>query len=113
MSEASKIFTKVGLDGKRVAAKSKHKPEDIGGPFIAATTQDSDAAEVSRRMEKVFDAHATLEKLKFETRRLPIARPLGEARRISSGFGIRRDPFRRAFGNARRCRHSEAPSARR
>ena len=40
MSEANKIFAKVGLDGKRIAAKSKHKPEGIGGPFIAATRND-------------------------------------------------------------------------
>ncbi|MDP9138791.1 MAG: M23 family metallopeptidase [Pseudomonadota bacterium] len=97
VSEAKKIFSKVGIDGKRVAARSKHKPEAVGGPFIAATRNEGDSDEVSQRMEKVFDAHATFEKLKFETRRLPVAKPLGDPRRISSGFGIRRDPFRRTF----------------
>lgn len=97
VNQARKIFTAVGMDGGRVAAKSKHKSDDVGGPFIAATKRDGDDPEITQRMEKVFEAQATLEKLKLATTRLPIARPLGEARRISSGFGIRRDPFRRAL----------------
>jgi murein DD-endopeptidase MepM/ murein hydrolase activator NlpD len=97
LSAVHKIFTRVGLDGKRVAAKSKHKPEGVGGPFIAAAKSESGNLEVTQRMERVFEARADLEKLKHEARRLPVVRPLVEAGQISSRFGIRRDPFRRTL----------------
>ncbi len=96
VSEANRIFSKLGLDSKRIATKSKHRPEYMGGPFIAATKSD-DSVEITRRVEKVFDAHSTFKKLGFQATQLPLARPLKESTRISSGFGIRRDPFRRTF----------------
>jgi murein DD-endopeptidase MepM/ murein hydrolase activator NlpD len=97
VGEATSLFGRLGIDGKRVIAKSKHRTEEVGGPFIDATKVDGDGLEVARRMEKALEARAAFEKLKFAARQLPLARPLGETANITSGFGIRRDPFRRTL----------------
>jgi murein DD-endopeptidase MepM/ murein hydrolase activator NlpD len=96
VSEANSLFGMLGMN-PRVIAKSKPRPGGMGGPFIAATKIEDDGLEVARRMEKVLEMRAAFDKLKSAARQLPIARPLAEASSVTSGFGIRRDPFRRGY----------------
>jgi murein DD-endopeptidase MepM/ murein hydrolase activator NlpD len=66
-----------------------------GGPFIAASLSSAPAKRVEAALSGVADAVGGLDRVKAEAAALPLAMPMAAIREISSGYGLRPDPFRR------------------
>jgi murein DD-endopeptidase MepM/ murein hydrolase activator NlpD len=90
---ARAIFERLGLDDRNVVANSDY-PGGTGGPLIAMGQGDDTGDEISKRMEKLLDVYEAYDKMKYEALQLPLQMPLNDVVRMTSGFGIRRDPFR-------------------
>jgi peptidase M23-like protein len=93
VARAGKIFKKLGIDDKSVVANSEHQIA-AGGPLIPVLSSGEDQDPTLDRLEKILEAHEAYEKMKYEAQQLPLQLPLMTAPRMTSGFGIRRDPFR-------------------
>ncbi|MGH6874010.1 MAG: M23 family metallopeptidase [Aestuariivirgaceae bacterium] len=91
---ARAIFKGLGLDDRKVVATSDYPSGGTGGPLIAIGQGDDSNDEVSRRLEKLVDAYEAYDKMRYEALQLPLYMPLNDVVRMTSGFGIRRDPFR-------------------
>jgi len=91
---ARAIFRSLGLDGSKVVSTSDYPGGGTGGPLIPIGQADAAEDEVSLRMEKLLDLYETYDKMKYEALQLPLYMPLDDVVRMTSGFGIRRDPFR-------------------
>jgi murein DD-endopeptidase MepM/ murein hydrolase activator NlpD len=64
--------------------------QDVGGPFLTPTPLNDFETEVT----ELDEALSTLDRLKEAATKLPIANP-APGRPVSSGFGMRQDPFLR------------------
>lgn len=93
-ARAGKIFKGLGIDERSVVAKSDYQTGGAGGPLIAVTFGEDDKDEVAERMAKMLEAYEAYEKMKHEALQLPLQMPMKNIRRVTSGYGIRRDPFR-------------------
>ncbi len=93
----SKIFARFGMSAKQVAAKSDYTPDAVGGPFLSVTADDIGSKRIADRINIAANNLLTAEKLKFEINRLPMQLPLASYSRITSRYGMRRDPFRRTM----------------
>jgi murein DD-endopeptidase MepM/ murein hydrolase activator NlpD len=90
---ARAIFKNLGLDDGKVVSASDY-PGGTGGPLIAIGQADAPEDEVSLRMERLLDVYEAYDKMKYEALQLPLYMPLNDVVRMTSGYGIRRDPFR-------------------
>jgi murein DD-endopeptidase MepM/ murein hydrolase activator NlpD len=90
-----KLFTKLGLNAKRIAQRSDYEPDSVGGPFISVKASDVGSQKVADSLSAATQRLILVEKLKHELHRMPLYSPLAKVKRISSRFGLRRDPFRR------------------
>ena len=90
-----KLISKLGLNAKKIAKRSTHQPDSVGGPFISVTAADMGSKLVADRLSSAARRLVLAEKLKFELTRMPLYSPLDKVKRLSSRFGLRRDPFRR------------------
>lgn len=93
----SDVFALFNMSAKQVAAKSNHTPDAVGGPFLSLSAQDVGSKRIAERINSAANNLVTAEKLKFEINRLPLHLPLARFKRISSKYGMRRDPFRRSM----------------
>jgi murein DD-endopeptidase MepM/ murein hydrolase activator NlpD len=93
VARAGKIFKKLGIDDKMVVANSDHQIA-AGGPLIPVMPSGESTDPTLERLEKILEAHEAYEKMKYEALQLPLQVPLTTISRMTSGFGIRRDPFR-------------------
>ncbi len=92
-----KLFSKLGLNAKKIAQKSDHKPNSVGGPFVSITAADIGSAKVAAKLTSAAKRLVLAEILRFELDSLPLYSPLDKVSRISSHYGLRRDPFRRTM----------------
>jgi murein DD-endopeptidase MepM/ murein hydrolase activator NlpD len=90
---ARKIFKRLGIDDRKVVANSDYET-GAGGPLIAVGQSDEASDEFSKRLERLLDAYEAYDKMRHEALQLPLHMPLTDVVRMTSGFGIRRDPFR-------------------
>lgn len=96
--KASKIFARLGLNDKKIIANSDYEREDVGGPFIPASLgAGEEDKDIAGRMAKVLDTYSAYEAMTHEAMQLPLFLPMRDIKRISSGFGVRRDPFRKSM----------------
>jgi murein DD-endopeptidase MepM/ murein hydrolase activator NlpD len=93
-ARAGSIFQHLGINEKAVAANSDHRTAEVGGPLIAVSFVDSGPDELADRMEQIIAAQDAYEKLKHEALQLPLQMPMNNIKRVTSGYGVRRDPFR-------------------
>ena len=93
----SGIYAHLGLSAKQIAAKSNYRPNSVGGPFLSLTANEVGSQRVADRISLATSNLVTAEKLKFELTKLPLQKPLAEFKRITSRYGMRRDPFRRTM----------------
>lgn len=95
-NRARAIFKSLGLDDAKVVSSSDYPGGGTGGPLIAIGQADGDAPEdeVTLRMEKLLEVEEAYDRLKHEALQLPLYMPLNDVVRMTSGYGIRRDPFR-------------------
>ena len=92
-----KIFSRLGINDKKVVANSDFEREGVGGPFVPAFGTSPEEKDLGDRMARVYDTYASFDAMTFEAMELPLFLPMREIRRVSSGFGLRRDPFRKSM----------------
>src|SRR5687768_13553319 len=91
---ARAIFKSLGLDDVKVVSSSDYSGGGTGGPLIAIGQADAPGDEVSLRMERLLDLYEAYDKMRHEALQLPLHLPLNDVVRMTSGYGVRRDPFR-------------------
>lgn len=94
--KAKKIYAGLGLNPDRLLQKKASISADsTGGPFVAANLKVLGSAKVNRRMKLAVAELNRAERLLKMRRELPLAMPVANITRITSRFGLRRDPLRR------------------
>jgi len=94
--KTERIYARLGIKPDAVLKTAKVTSADaIGGPFVALTADDLLDAGVAKRMKKAVSYLNRAELLQNQASHLPLAVPINKITRISSQFGLRRDPFRR------------------
>ena len=91
---ARAIFKSLGLNDAAIVSSSDYAGGGTGGPLIAVGQADAPEDEVTMRMERLLEIEEAYDKLKHEALQLPLYMPLNVVVRMTSGYGIRRDPFR-------------------
>jgi murein DD-endopeptidase MepM/ murein hydrolase activator NlpD len=81
------ILAELGIDGRRVAA-----PAATGGPYVPLTLR-REAAAFERQLYRINVARADVERLTRVLVAVPVRRPIPGEMDLSSGFGVRTDPF--------------------
>ncbi len=92
-----KSFSKLGLRPKNIISKSKQNSSvlAIGGPFVSLSM---DSRERKKSLKQIKRINKHVDKLlgyQDVVQRLPLIRPLPARYRLTSGFGTRKDPFKR------------------
>jgi murein DD-endopeptidase MepM/ murein hydrolase activator NlpD len=87
------VLTDVGVDPGKVAARGTG--DAIGGPFVAARPP-ADAGTFERQVWRISVARAQADRLTLTLRGVPVRKPVMGEVDLSSGFGMRIDPFIRA-----------------
>jgi murein DD-endopeptidase MepM/ murein hydrolase activator NlpD len=91
-AQAGRMFKRLGIDHRTVVANSDHRTQAAGGPLIPVNIGPQD--QLSEKMEKILETQDAFQKMRHEALQLPLHMPLENVIRMTSGFGIRRDPFR-------------------
>lgn len=97
VARAQKIFKKLGIDDRSVVANSDYQTAEAGGPLVPVSFGGDGKDGISERMVKMLDAYDAYDKMKHAALELPLQMPMKTIRRVTSGYGIRRDPFRRTI----------------
>lgn len=92
---ASKAIRRIGLNPKRIVRNTRFQSANIGGPFINPKDPEFNDDLVGNKLLGIGRKIATYDKLAHAMKRMPLAYPMHGAFRITSGFGFRRDPFRK------------------
>ena len=95
-SRLGKVYRSLGVSADKIAESSRHKPEAVGGPFVAASAADLGSTVLAQSVSDLSAQLDRWEKLKFQTTRLPLVRPMPPEYATSSSFGLRKDPFRKS-----------------
>jgi murein DD-endopeptidase MepM/ murein hydrolase activator NlpD len=82
------VLADLGLDGKKTSVP----PPATGGPFVPLTLR-KDAAAFERQLYRVNVARAHLDRLSRTLVAVPVRKPISGETDLSSGFGVRSDPF--------------------
>jgi murein DD-endopeptidase MepM/ murein hydrolase activator NlpD len=84
------VLTDLGLDGKKVPASVRVAA--VGGPFVPLTLR-KDAGAFERQLYRIHVARANVERLTRTLSAVPVRKPIMGETDLSSGFGVRSDPF--------------------
>jgi murein DD-endopeptidase MepM/ murein hydrolase activator NlpD len=87
------VLTDIGIDPGKIAPRGTG--EAIGGPFVAARPP-ADAGTFERQIYRVSIARAQAARLMQTLGSVPVRKPVMGEIDLSSGFGVRIDPFIRA-----------------
>ena len=82
------VLADLGMDGKKVAAPVAA----VGGPFVPVTLR-KDAGAFERQLYRVHVARANADRLTNTLSAVPVRKPIVGEIDLSSGFGVRSDPF--------------------
>ncbi|MGF7160428.1 murein DD-endopeptidase MepM/ murein hydrolase activator NlpD [Rhodoligotrophos appendicifer] len=93
MKAAEGTATMVGLSPRRIIAAAEPRQEAVGGPFIPVSL-GLGGDPLIERLDDLAERHEDIVALREGLRDLPLTVPV-QAYRLTSGFGTRRDPFRR------------------
>ncbi len=85
------VLIDLGIDPGRAPSASAA----IGGPFVPIPMADSGAFE--RQLYRISIARAQVERLMRKLNNVPVRKPINGEIDLSSGFGLRMDPFVRAM----------------
>ena len=92
-SKAKKIrgvLADLGMDAKKVPAGPQLAA--VGGPFVPVTLR-KDASAFERQLYRIQTARASLDRLNRTLTAVPVRKPILGEIDLSSGFGVRSDPF--------------------
>ena len=84
------VLADLGMDGKKVQAGVQ--VASVGGPFVPLTLR-KDAGGFERQLYRIHVARANVEKLTRTLGAVPVRKPIMGEIDLSSGFGVRSDPF--------------------
>jgi murein DD-endopeptidase MepM/ murein hydrolase activator NlpD len=84
------VLTDLGMDAKKVPAGVQVAA--VGGPFVPLTLR-KDAGTFERQLYRIHIARANVEKLTRTLGAVPVRKPIMGEIDLSSGFGVRSDPF--------------------
>ena len=84
------MLADLGMDGKKVQAGVQ--VASVGGPFVPLTLR-KDAGGFERQLYRIHVARANVEKLTRTLGAVPVRKPIMGEIDLSSGFGVRSDPF--------------------
>jgi murein DD-endopeptidase MepM/ murein hydrolase activator NlpD len=84
------VLADLGLDGKKVPRGVQVAA--VGGPFVPLTLR-KDAGTFERQLYRIHVARANVEKLTRTLGAVPVRKPIMGEIDLSSGFGVRSDPF--------------------
>ncbi|HWP26283.1 MAG TPA: peptidoglycan DD-metalloendopeptidase family protein [Xanthobacteraceae bacterium] len=85
------VLVDLGINPGRVPSTSAA----VGGPFVPAPAADSGAFE--RQLNRISVARAHVERMIRTLNNVPVRKPINGEIDLSSGFGLRMDPFVRAM----------------
>lgn len=91
-----KVYRSLGVNADKIAKSSRYKPEAVGGPFVAASAAYLRSKVLAQSVSDLSTQLDRWETLKFQTTRLPLIKPMAPDHATSSGFGLRKDPFRKS-----------------
>jgi murein DD-endopeptidase MepM/ murein hydrolase activator NlpD len=83
------VLSELGIDADKSQARGSR---GVGGPFAAARLR-TDADPFERQMHRANVARAQLDRLARTLHNVPVRRPLSRSLDLTSGFGMRIDPF--------------------
>ena len=82
------VMADLGMDGKKIGAPAT----GIGGPYVPLTLR-KDAGVFERQLYRVQVSRADVERLTRTMAAVPVRKPIIGEIDLSSGFGVRSDPF--------------------
>lgn len=93
----AKSIRRLGLRPRRVlsSAKKSNDSNPVGGPFLAAAPLDEATRKLNSQYKRIDRLLNEIEMYRIAVAAMPVGRPLPRWRRMTSGFGVRRDPFRK------------------
>ncbi|MEM7505981.1 MAG: DUF5930 domain-containing protein [Pseudomonadota bacterium] len=95
LSALNKVFERTNIDLDRILEETRRDYSGEGGLFEPITGSEAEeAGEADQRVAALMSDLERVNLMRLAADRLPYGRPVIGARR-TSGFGIRRDPFRR------------------
>lgn len=94
LSRLNLVLAEAGLDGAQSAAPAAPRG-GVGGPFVPVKI-DPGAGPFERSVDRLQRAVLALKRARQVVADLPLARPMPWEAEITSGFGVRVDPFTRA-----------------
>jgi murein DD-endopeptidase MepM/ murein hydrolase activator NlpD len=84
------VLTDLGMDGKKVTGGVPAAA--VGGPFVPLTLR-KDAGAFERQLYRIHVARANVDRLTRTLGAVPVRKPILGEIDLSSGFGVRSDPF--------------------
>jgi murein DD-endopeptidase MepM/ murein hydrolase activator NlpD len=84
------VLSDLGMDGKKVGTGVQ--VAGVGGPFVPLTLR-KDAGAFERQLYRIHVARANVERLTRALGAVPVRKPIMGEIDLSSGFGVRSDPF--------------------
>ena len=84
------VLADLGMDAKKVAPGPQLAA--VGGPFVPLTLR-KDASTFERQLYRINVARASLDRLNRTLTAVPVRKPIFGEIDLSSGFGVRSDPF--------------------
>ena len=82
------VLTDLGMDGKKIGPP----PAAVGGPYVPVTLR-KDAGAFERQLYRVHVSRADVDRLTRTLGAVPVRKPITGEIDLSSGFGVRADPF--------------------
>ena len=84
------VLADLGMDGKKLGAPPP--PPAVGGPYVPLTLR-KDASLFERQLYRVHVSRADVDRLTRTLGAVPVRKPITGDIDLSSGFGVRPDPF--------------------
>ncbi len=93
----AKSIRRLGLRPRRVlsSARKSTNPNPMGGPFLAAAPLDEATRKLNSQYKRIDGLLNEIEMYRIAVAAMPVGRPMPSWHRMTSGFGMRRDPFRK------------------
>lgn len=101
IEKISGTLAKLGLSPKRIVPAASKQPDatllNAGGPFVSLRSVWPQDEETRKQIVRIEKHVRRIEKLRRAVRQMPIGRPLDARHRVTSGYGVRRDPLRKSL----------------
>jgi murein DD-endopeptidase MepM/ murein hydrolase activator NlpD len=99
MDRIEGALSKLGLAASRISGRKGHAGKDanMGGPFVSLRSVWPEDKETQDQILRIEQHIKSIDTLRKAVRAMPVVRPLGSAHKVTSGYGVRRDPLRKVL----------------